>query len=37
MPLVTNHPLAGEIGLMTVVVGTDMSILTTSGAPAVSS
>ena len=32
MPLVTNQPLSGEIGLMTVVVGAVLSILRVSGA-----
>ena len=35
-PLVTNQPLSGEIGLVTVVVGAVPSILSTSGAAAVS-
>ena len=36
MPLVTNQPLSGEIGLITVVVGAVLSIFSVSGAPAVS-
>ncbi len=36
MPLVTNQPLSGEIGLITVVVGAVLSIFRVIGAPAVS-
>ena len=36
MPLETNQPLAGEIGLRTVVAGAVLSTLKLSGAPTVS-
>ena len=36
MPLVTNQPLSGEIGLITVVFGAVLSTFRVSGAPAVS-